>query len=64
VPWRQVGTLVSTAIFDGDISKVKVDTAKLDAQRKSPIPISTAVLVATLLAIYCRTQTLQFFGMT
>jgi len=64
VPWKQVGALVSTAIFDGDISGIKLDTKSLDEQRRKPLPISIVILPAAVLAIYCRVQTLKFFGMT
>ena len=63
VPWKQVGIFVSTAIFDGDTSNVRLDTTKLNAQRRSPMPISICILIGAALAIYFRTQTLAFFGL-
>lgn len=63
IPWRQVGTVVSTAIFDGDISGLSIDTTKLTAQRKAPIPISIAILAATILTILYQQQTLTFLGL-
>jgi prepilin peptidase CpaA len=64
VPWKQVGTLVSTAIFEGDISNVKLDTAKFSEQRKSAIPISLAILIATMVTILFKHQTLHIFGLS
>jgi hypothetical protein len=63
VPWRQVGVLVSTAIFEGDISQLTIDTTKLAEQRKAPMPISLAILAATLVTIYFEPQTLAFLGL-
>jgi prepilin peptidase CpaA len=63
VPWKQVSNLVSTAIFDGDISGITLDTTKLAEQRKEPIPISLAILGGTLMTLYYESQTLAFFGL-
>jgi len=64
VPWKQVGTMISTAIFDGDISGVKLDTSKLSEQRKTPIPISFAILLATTVTIVFREETLHLAGLS
>ena len=63
IPWRQVRVLVTTAITDGDISGLTIDTTKLTEQRKAPIPISIAVLAATAMTIFYLPQTLAFFGL-
>lgn len=62
VPWQQVWKFSTTAIFDGDVSGIKLDTTKLSEQRKSSIPISLAILLGTLVTLYYQDQTLAFFG--
>lgn len=64
VPWKQVGTMVSTAIFDGDVSGVKLNTTEFNQQLKSPIPASLAILVATAITILFREQTLRLAGLS
>jgi len=63
IPWKQVRVLITTAIFDGDVSGLSIDTTKLTEQRTAPIPISIAVLVATAMTIFYLPQTLAFLGL-
>ncbi len=62
LPWKQLGVLVSTAIFEGDTSGVSIDTTKLAKQLKAPMPISLAIFAGTLITICFEKQTLAFFG--
>ena len=63
IPWKQVAKLVSATIFDGDTSGQSIDTTKLEEQRKAPIPISFAILAATVMVIFYQSQTLAFLGL-
>ncbi len=63
IPWRQVWVLATTAIFDGDISGLSIDTTKLQEQRKAAMPISIAILAATVVTILYQSQTLAFLGL-
>ncbi len=63
IPWKQVGVVVSTMIFEGDIKGLTIDTTKLKEQRKAPIPISIAILAATTMTIFYQKQTLAFLGL-
>ncbi len=63
LPWKQMGILVSAAIFEGDVSGVKLDLAKFSEQRKSPIPASVAILAAVIVTILFREETLRLAGL-
>jgi len=62
VPWKEVIAATRAIAFGADPDAIKIDTAKFDAQRKAPIPISVAIAVGTVLEQAFRDPTLRFLG--
>jgi prepilin peptidase CpaA len=62
IPWKEVIAATRAIAFGADPDAVKIDTAKFDAQRKAPIPISVAIAVGTVLEQAFRDPTLRFLG--
>lgn len=64
VPWKQVWDRMQVFMIANQQELPKVDTNELMIKRKSSMPISLAVLLALILTLAFRQQTLTFFGMS
>jgi prepilin peptidase CpaA len=64
IPWKQVIDAVQVYLITAKEPPTPVDTTRLTAAIKSPIPISIAILAATMLTIAFREQTHAFFGLS
>jgi len=64
IPWKQVAERVQIFLIASNQELPPVDTTKLMAQRKSPMPISIAILMALTITIIFRRESLAFFGLS
>jgi Flp pilus assembly protein protease CpaA len=64
LPWKQIIERVQISMISGSKTLPPIDTSKFERQRKSSIPLGFAILLATILTIVFRRQTLSFFGMS
>ncbi|PWU01019.1 MAG: hypothetical protein C5B53_03355 [Candidatus Melainabacteria bacterium] len=62
IPWKQVANRMQVFLIASEKELPPVDTAALMSARTSTMPISLAVLMALLLTLAFREQTLAFLG--
>ena len=62
IPWKQVSEAMQVSMIAGKETAHPIDTTKLAVTRKSSMPISIAILAATIVTIAFGQQTLLFLG--
>jgi prepilin peptidase CpaA len=62
IPWKQLFEAAQVYMITAKMPAAAVDTSRMVARARTPIPISIAILAATILTMLYRQQTLAFFG--